>query len=72
MIQNLKITTICQKFSSYNDISINEEFLTKNNLKSISAIHESTTFSPIKKVVIVYNNNHTIYLNTDQECDAFF
>ena len=72
MINKLKIQKICYDDVTYNDISLNEEWLKRNDFNKISTKHESSWSSPIKEIIITKNDDTKILLKSDDECNIFF
>jgi hypothetical protein len=72
MINNLKTQKICYDNVTYNDISLNEEWLKRNNFYKISSKHESSWASPVKVIIVTKNDGTEILLKSDDECNIFF
>jgi hypothetical protein len=72
MINNLKIQKICYDNVTYNDISLNEEWLNRNDFDKISSKHESSSTSPVKEIIVTKNDGTEILLKSNDECNIFF
>lgn len=72
MINNLKIQKMCYDNVTYNGVSLNEEWLKRNDFNKISSKHESSFVSPIKEIIITKNDGTKFLLKSDEECNIFF
>lgn len=72
MIEKLKTEKICQNIVTYNDILLDENWLSRNNFTKIESEHEGGLTSAIKKLIITKNDNTEVILTTDKYCKTFF
>ncbi len=70
MINNLKIQKICYDVITYNSLSLDEEWLKRNDFNKLETKNISHLY--FNEIIVTKNDDSTISLKSDDECEIFF